>query len=342
MRERLRRVRNISLKRLFLAAAVLGLLIAVSVGGYLASESRSTSQETRFGDFGNPNRVNVVAWITRVDPAAQVFWMTVIDVNPAGTLADQEGNFTGDATLITNGIGNWRHTIEGGTSSPDIEQHLTLAGTFTDYPFDDYKSSIELRVLDQNGRELPTAVTLYNVDAFFQMSATQGRSPSGGTVINLDLQRSTPTMVFAAFIMVLMLGLAAAAAVAAYYVLNWKRGLVFGACSMMAAILFALIPLRNAVPGSPPIGSIIDFGSFFIAEAVISISLISSIVFGFRHQMALERAEGQAVNDLGGAPSGQAVSADQPSYRGTGDPSDGPEVHASHEADPPEGSDSSD
>ena len=117
-----------------------------------------------------------------------------------------------------------------------------MAGTFTDYPFDDYKSSIELRVLDQNGRELPTAVTLYNVDAFFQMSATQGRSPSGGTVINLDLQRSTPTMVFAAFIMVLMLGLAAAAAVAAYYVLNWKRGLVFGACSMMAAILFALIP----------------------------------------------------------------------------------------------------
>ena len=168
-----------------------------------------------------------------------------------------------------------------------------MAGTFTDYPFDDYKSSIELRVLDQNGRELPTAVTLYNVDAFFQMSATQGRSPSGGTVINLDLQRSTPTMVFAAFIMVLMLGLAAAAAVAAYYVLNWKRGLVFGACSMMAAILFALIPLRNAVPGSPPIGSIIDFGSFFIAEAVISISLISSIVFGFRHQMALERAEGR-------------------------------------------------
>ena len=59
-------------------------------------------------------------------------------------------------------------------------------------------------------------------------------------------------------------------------------------------------------------------------------------------RMALERAEGQAVNDLGGAPSGQAVSADQPSYRGTGDPSDGPEVPASHEGDPPEGSDSSD
>ena len=63
---------------------------------------------------------------------------------------------------------------------------------------------------------------------------------------------------------------------------------------MMAAILFALIPLRNAVPGSPPIGSIIDFGSFFIAEAVISIALISSIVMGFRHQRNIERAEAAA------------------------------------------------
>ena len=65
---------------------------------------------------------------------------------------------------------------------------------------------------------------------------------------------------------------------------------------MMAAILFALIPLRNAVPGSPPIGSIIDFGSFFIAEAVISLALISSVLVGFRHQMAIERGENDAAS----------------------------------------------
>ncbi len=28
---------------------------------------------------------------------------------------------------------------------------------------------------------------------------------------------------------------------------------------MMAALLFALIPFRNAVPDNPPIGSVIDF-----------------------------------------------------------------------------------
>lgn len=67
--------------------------------------------------------------------------------------------------------------------------------------------------------------------------------------------------------MVLMSALAAASAVAAYYVLHFKRGLDLSACSLMAGMLFALIPLRNAVPGDPPIGSIIDFGSF-IADAL--------------------------------------------------------------------------
>lgn len=109
--------------------------------------------------------------------------------------------------------------------------------------------------------------------------------------MKLEVYRSMPTLIFAVFVMVLMLGLALGAVVAAFYVLHWRRGLVFPACSMMAAILFALIPLRNAVPGSPPIGSLIDFGSIFIAEAVIAIALISSIVLSFRDQRSIERAE---------------------------------------------------
>ncbi|MBN3511140.1 DUF4436 family protein [Mycolicibacterium septicum] len=59
---------------------------------------------------------------------------------------------------------------------------------------------------------------------------------------------------------------------------------------MMAALLFALIPFRNAVPGNPPIGSVIDFASFFIAETVISIALIASVVIGYRFEMANETA----------------------------------------------------
>ncbi len=273
-------------------------VIAASVSGYLASR-HSTNQESYFGDFDSPDRVDVTAWITRVDTSAQAFSMTITDVRPHGSLADSEGNFAQDATLFTNAFGNWRAPITGGDSAPDVEQRIAVTGTATDYPFDHYASEIELHVVGADGKELPTAVTVLNTDSFFRVSTSVADAPSGGTVINLGIHRSMPTLVFAVFIMVLMLGLAAAAAVAAHYVLYWKRGLVWGACSMLAGILFALIPLRNAVPGDPPIGSVIDFGSFFIAEAIISLSLISGIIIGFRHQMAIEHAEARLVSPEG-------------------------------------------
>ncbi len=105
-------------------------------------------------------------------------------------------------------------------------------------------------------------------------------------------------MVFAIFVMVLILGLAVAAITASYYILRWRRGLLFPACSMMAALLFALIPFRNAVPGNPPIGSVIDFASFFIAEITISAALIASVVIGYRFEMANERVEPDGPRDL--------------------------------------------
>ena len=302
------RARSISARHLLIGCLAVLLGIAASVSGYIASR-HSTIQESYFGDPDNPDRVDVTVWITRIDATAQTFYMTIMDVRPVGSVADGAGNFAKDATLFTNAIGgNWRATIQGGDSAPDVEQRIAVSGIATDYPFDRYISNIELHVADADGTELPTSITVLNTDSFFRVSTAQGRAPSGGTMIDLNIRRSMPTLVFAIFIMVLMLGLALAAAVAAHYVLYWKRGLVWGACSMLAGILFALIPLRNAVPGTPPIGSVIDFGSFFVAEAIISLSLISGIVIGFRHQLAIERAEAQLVT-----PDGEHLPVDNPS-----------------------------
>ncbi|GAY18762.1 DUF4436 family protein [Mycobacterium sp. shizuoka-1] len=291
MRRHIRRVRDIGLWRLTVAVVVLAGLITASVSGYLTSR-HSTDQESAFGDQNNPNRVNVTVWISRVDAVTQALSVTVMGVEPAGSMADPQGAFAQDLTLTTRAIGNWRAEIKAGDFPPDIEQKVTVDGAVTDYPFDSYTGTIEVHVFDAAGTDVPMYLTVVNTDSFFSMSTSAGAAPNGGTVVNVSMHRSAPTLAFAVFVMVLMLGLAVGAVVAAFYVLHWRRGLIFPACSMMAAILFALIPLRNAVPGGPPIGSIIDFGSFFIAEAVISIALIASIVVGFRHQRDIERAEG--------------------------------------------------
>jgi FlaG/FlaF family flagellin (archaellin) len=296
VRRHIRRVRDVGLRRLVIAFVALAAVIAASVTGYITSR-QSTNDETYFGNWDNPNHVEVTVWITRVDSATQALSVTVMNVLPNGSLADDSGNFAQDTTVTTAAIGNWRAEIKAGDPAPDIEQRVGIAGSVTDYPFDRYTGHLEVHALGPDGTELPVALTVLNTDPFFGMTTTTGQifntNATGGVGVNLGIHRSMPTLIFAVFVMVLMLGLAIGAVVAAFYVLHWRRGLIFPACSMMAAILFALIPLRNAVPGSPPIGSIIDFGSFFIAEAVISIALISSIVWGFRHQRSMERAESQ-------------------------------------------------
>ncbi|AKK25659.1 hypothetical protein AB431_01830 [Mycobacterium sp. EPa45] len=278
------------MRRLIIAVALLIAVMAASITGYLASRN-NTDQESFFGDDNNPDRVNVTVWITKVDAATQQLSVTIVDVAPSGALADPDGNFAQDATLTTAAIGNWRAEIKAGDSAPDIEQKVSVDGAVTDYPFDRYTGRLEVHVFNPQGNNVPVALTVVNTDPFFGITTKAATSQNGGAVVNLGLHRSAPTIIFAVFIMLLMLGLATGAVVAAFYILHWRRGLIFPGCSMMAAILFALIPLRNAVPGNPPIGSIIDFGSFFIAEAVISISLISSIILGFRHQRSIERAE---------------------------------------------------
>lgn len=305
MRKHIRRVRDIGLRRVAIACALLIAVIAASVTGYLSSRN-TTDQEAYFGDENNPNGVDVTAWITKVDAAAQIISVTIIGIKPNGTLSD-DGVWAQNATLTSDAVGNWRAEIKAGDSAPDIEQKITVDGAITDYPFDRYTGHIEIHVISDDGKEYPVSLTILNTDPFFQMNTSIDPATKGGTGVNLELRRTPPTLIFAGFIMVLMLGLASGAMVAAFYLLNWRRGLIFPGCSMMAAILFALIPLRNAVPGNPPIGSVIDWGSFFIAEAVISISLISSIIWGFRHQRRIERAESAPTEVLDPGPEDTAA-----------------------------------
>ncbi|MFB1297777.1 DUF4436 family protein [Mycobacterium sp. pW049] len=268
---------------------VLAVVISASLGMYAISRATSDDYRT-FGDDANPDRIDITAVINRADTSTQLLTVTLSDIQAFGALADDTGNYGSDMRILTTSTTNDAIDLRQGQWPADIEQRFPMYGKVTDYPFDRYTALMELRVVTADGDLVPTTVTVYNNDSFFSTDPiedpTLGPIEGTGIDVSVQMKRSTPMVVFAVFIMILMLGLALAAVTAAYFVLRWRRGLVFGACSMMAGILFALIPLRNAVPGSPPIGSVIDYASFFIAETIISISLISSVVIGYRIHMA--------------------------------------------------------
>jgi len=265
------------------------LLVAGSLSVYWPTRA-AQSEIAVWGAVDNPDRVDITAWITKVDTASRTIAVTTTDIRPQGALAADNGTFRDDATLFTYGsLQNTSVVIKNGDDSPVVEQRFALSGMVTDYPFDLYGSSLEFHLVGGPANtEIPVAVTLLNTDTFFTTTSV-GSAQGGGTDVEVNLRRSTPTLVYASFVMVLMLGLAVAAATAAYYALKQRKGLLFPACSMMAGMLFALVPLRNAVPGNPPIGSIIDFASFFIAAITIAVSLITCVVVGYRVQLVKDR-----------------------------------------------------
>lgn len=256
--------------------------------------TRATQSETTtWGDVDDPDHVEVAVWITKVDTGSETISVTTTDIRPQGMLADDDGFFRDDATVYAlTSLQNTSVAIKKGDYSPVIEHRFALSGMVTDYPFDRYTAALQFHVMGgPNGTELPVVVTLLSTDPFFAITPAAGPAEDGGIDVELSLRRSTPTLVYTSFVMVLMLGLAVAAATAAYYALKQRKGLLFPACSMMAGMLFALVPLRNAVPGSPPIGSIIDFASFFIAAITIAVSLITCVAVGYRVQLVKDRAD---------------------------------------------------
>ncbi|MVU83493.1 DUF4436 domain-containing protein [Nocardia sp. ET3-3] len=272
------------------AALIVGLALALSTYGVGRTRAEATHP---FGNTEVRDRVDLGIWVGRIDPVTQTATVEVL-AQPRGALADKNGNFASDALLYASALKADPIKIKAGEPISAAEVKVVVEGSLTDYPFDAYDAVLAFDVFSGDKR-LPTAATVASGDTLFAVSERPESNADNGIDLTLHASRSLPTLVFALFIMTLMLGLALAAAIACYYVLAGKRGLMFPAVSMMGALLFALVPLRNAVPGGAPIGSIIDFTSFFIAEGIISAALVGTVIVGYRVEMARERAEQAAT-----------------------------------------------
>ncbi|GAB0107330.1 DUF4436 domain-containing protein [Nocardia sp. JMUB6875] len=272
------------------AALIVGLVLAMSAYGVGRTRAEASHP---FGNTAVKDRVDLGIWVGKIDPATQTATVEVL-ATPRGALADKNGHFVSDALLYTSALKADPIKIKAGEPISAAEVKVVVEGTLTDYPFDSYDAVLAFDVFSGDKR-LPTAATVASGDTLFAVSEAPESDSDEGIDLGLHASRSIPTLVFAIFIMILMLGLSLAAAIACYYVLSGKRGLMFPAVSMMGALLFALVPLRNAVPGGAPIGSIIDFTSFFIAEGIISAALVGTVVVGYRVEMAKERAEREAA-----------------------------------------------
>ncbi|WP_327281471.1 MULTISPECIES: DUF4436 family protein [unclassified Streptomyces] len=257
------------------------IVVAVSVGSWLQFTERQAIDTVHTVGSDAADRVDVEATVQHVDAAARELLLRV-RVTPLGTLGEQVGSApVGDLSLQTSvaTLGDLEFKAHERIAIRDVQVAMT-DGSVSDYPFDTYETDIGFRAL-LDGKQVPVRMLFSNNDTLFSVSVTPGPSQQEA-VAALKLSRSGSLVVFAVFMMVVMWALAAAVLIGTWYLTTRGEGLVWPALAWMAATLFALAAFRNTAPGTPPIGSVLDWFAFLWAETVIALCLIAVVLTGVR------------------------------------------------------------
>lgn len=272
------------------ALACFLIVAAITLGAWIQFGERQALDTVYGAGSSSPDRVDIEASVQRVDAAGRELTLRV-QVTPRGELAEAGGvSPTEDLTLQTSPSTGGDLSFKAHSRIATMDLPVTLTGgSITDYPFDAYDAAVEFSAV-QGGEKVPVHMTLTNSDALF--SAGVDASEDNGTAIyGVALGRSTSVLVFAVFMMVAMWALAVSVLIGAWFLVTRRKGLTWPALGWMAATLFALAAFRNTAPGTPPIGSLLDYIAFLWAETVIAFCLVTVVVTGFKAERRSSSAE---------------------------------------------------
>ena len=237
--------------------------------------------------------LELAVWVQKVDVADEQMVLNVLP-EPRGSLAadPQEEILAQDVQLLTPSLSRGSVSLAKG-SAPALQQVSVPLndGTVTDYPFDRYLADIAWAASTADG-PVPVTMDFENRDPFFVVRPSSALAGTQGIVLETRISRSRGTFILAWFMMAGMWALSLAVLGGATVLVRRRMGLVWPAMGWMAATTFALVGLRNAAPGAPPIGSLIDYAAFFWAEAVTVASVAWTAVVGVRFEHARPAAGG--------------------------------------------------
>jgi hypothetical protein len=160
------------------------------------------------------------------------------------------------------------------------------SGEVSAYPFDRYKATFGLQVAAGTGRTLteavaqptlPFTVIAESSAVGFDLTGTAAPSDAGPGVVTLEAARSATTSSWAIGMMTINWLIALAAVGVVLTVLLRQRSWETRHLAWLGSLIFALSAFRNTAPGNPPIGTFLDFRSFFPAITLVVLSLVTLV-----------------------------------------------------------------
>ncbi|MEU9043659.1 MULTISPECIES: DUF4436 family protein [unclassified Kitasatospora] len=289
--------------RLLLALLIVAVLCSAGVALYL-NERDTRQQAHELALPGVSDWIELDVTSQDINPGTGDLTLFVVPV-PHGGLAAGPGTsaFSRQVVItVQSAVRTELRAAPGEAATPQPVPANFYDGTVTDYPFDRHHFALSFAAADTTGG-IPVGVVFVDADPFFVVHPTSTPHPSGAIVLEGTVTRARSTFILAWFMIAAMWALALAVMAGAEVLYRGRQGMVWPSLGWMAATLFALIGMRNAAPGSPPIGSLIDYLAFFWAEGIIAACLTFTVVACTRvERRKRAEAEAEAAGAAGSGP----------------------------------------
>lgn len=174
-------------------------------------------------------------------------------------------------------------TFPAGESPKEVAATLDVNGDVNTWPFDSYTTepiSATLLVGSGDEREFrPTRVevegSLQGWDISADDTARSPQAPGEGDAVKVTLKRAPGPLAFNLGICLVLITLPTLAIFTAVQVVTRRKEFQMPFVTWYAAMLFAVVPLRNILPGAPPPGAWIDVALvLWVLVALVSAMVI--------------------------------------------------------------------
>lgn len=200
-----------------------------------------------------------------------------LTLSPGPHLLDAATGLTEDLSIAVHSTAtpikrSWTKGMEPGV----FPVPLTVSGDVDGWPFETYESGPITVDLYRGSSQVPerTSVTFVDHVPGWKIRVVAVAKSGSPAPYRVQLHRSASTKAFAAVLVAVLLALAGVGLFIAIQVKRNRRTFQPAMCTWYAAMLFAVMPLRNSLPDAPPAGSWIDVTVTLMVIVVLVVSML--------------------------------------------------------------------